>query len=111
MCKEWSTCKFPEYIRHDFFSRTQAFPSSHLIPAADVPDVDHQVDLRGPLLKLSLPGGHGGERYHHEERTVEPVLVVEAVQEANGLDGLAQPHLVRQYHRVVSRWMEGTPIN
>ena len=75
--------------------------AANLLSADDVADVDHEIVVGGPLLKLSMPGGHGGERNDHEEWTVQLVVVGEVVEEGDGLDGLAQTHLVRQDHRVI----------
>lgn len=48
-----------------------------------------------PALKLSLPVGDGGKRCDDEEGAAHTGLVTR-VHEAQGLDGLAQTHLIRQ---------------
>ena len=70
-------------------------------PARHVTDVGEHVHVRPPLLELVLPGVEGGEGHDDEEGAVEGVLVEEVVEEGDGLDGLAEPHLVGQDHRVV----------
>ena len=44
---------------------------AHHLSAADVSEVDHQVELRRPQGKLPLPGNNGGERDHQKEGSVE----------------------------------------
>ena len=68
--------------------------NTHCIPAVDVPEVDDDIDLWCPRLKLPLPGGHRGERHHHKEWTKELVLVVEPVEEGDGLDRLTKTHFI-----------------
>ena len=57
--------------------------------------------VRRPQLKLAVPCRHGREWYDHKERSVELVVVGEVVEERDGLNGLAQSHLICQYDRVV----------
>ena len=81
--------------------------SADLLSAGHISDVDHQVVVRRPLLKLAVPGRHGGQGDNDEERSVQLVDVGEVVEEPDGLDGLAKPHLVSQDHRVTSGEGEG----
>ena len=66
-----------------------------------VPIVDDHVDLGRPLFELLLPGGHGGEGHADEHGALKGVVVPEVLEEADGLDGLAQAHLVCQNKAVV----------
>ena len=54
--------------------------------------------FRCPLLKLPVPGRHGGEGDHNEGGPVQLVVVGEVVEEADGLDGLTKTHLICQNH-------------
>ena len=59
-----------------------------------VAHVGDHVELRGPEGKLSLPVDEGGQRHSDEERSSAVALLVEGVKEGDGLDGLAEAHLV-----------------
>lgn len=86
-------------------------------PAVLVAGVRHHVEVRRPHLKLPLPVDDGGQRGADQERTLgvtlrdrpalktcvngdgcrqRSYLFKEGVQEDDGLDGLSQPHLIRQ---------------
>ena len=58
-----------------------------------VHDVD---DGRRPARKLVHPVGESGERHDDEERSVDLLLLHQIGDERNGLDGLAEAHLVGQ---------------
>ena len=47
-------------------------------------------------MGFSLPGDDSGEGDHQKEGPVQAVDVVQVGQEAYGLDGLPQPHLIRE---------------
>lgn len=78
----------------------EAWLPPHPVSAADVSNVSDDIDLRGPLFELTLPGGHGGEGHNEEEGAVELMLMTQVVQERDGLDRLTQTHLIRKDHRV-----------
>ena len=60
------------------------------LPGLGVAVVADGVDVRGPDGELLLPGRHGGQGHHHQHRAFEPVDVEEILEEADGLDGLAE---------------------
>jgi len=72
--------------------------------AADVSEVDDHVYHGSPQVDLPLPGGQRGQGHHQQEGPEQLVLVEQVAEEANGLDGLAQAHLVGQDATVASEW-------
>ena len=88
-------------IEGDGAAAVVAFVLADNLARRRVPVVHHHVHLRGPLLKLLLPGGHGGERHAHEHGALEGVVVPQVFEETDGLDGLAEAHLVGQDEAVV----------
>lgn len=82
---------------------------THHVPAHEVTDVNHHVDLRCPHFKLSLPRGESRQRNHHQERTVQLVLVEEVRQEWDCLNRLPQAHFISQDHTVVPEKEENKP--
>lgn len=54
------------------------------------------LDSWCPLLKLEGPVGDGGEGDDDEVRAVVFLVLDEVGEQRNGLDRLAQPHLVGQ---------------
>ena len=75
-------------------------PTYH-VPAGDVADVDNNVELWGPVLKLTLPGVESGERHNQQEGAVQLLAVVQVGQEGHDLDRFAQTHLICQDYAVV----------
>jgi len=61
-----------------------------------VADIGHHVELGGPEGELPLPVDEGGEGHGDEEGAAAMSLLEERVEEGDGLDGLAEPHLVCQ---------------
>ena len=66
------------------------------VPAGDVAQVHHHVHVRRPQLDLALPGGERGQGHHQQKGPVQLVLLEQVAEEGDGLDGLAQAHLVCQ---------------
>lgn len=88
------------------------------LPGSQTAVVNDAVHLR-PGIKLSLPVGDGGERSDNQERTPD-ADVVDFLQESDGLDGLAQAHLVgqntvlpagRETKRPVGDWEITSPVS
>lgn len=69
-------------------------------PAHHVSQVDHHVHVGGPGVKLSLPGGEGGQGHHYQRGPIQLVLVEHVGQERDGLDGFPQTHLISQDHTI-----------
>ncbi len=59
-----------------------------------VAHVGDDVELGGPEGELPLPVDEGGEGDGDEEGAAGVALLVEGVEEGDGLDGLAEAHLV-----------------
>ena len=57
---------------------------------------DAHVEVRGELLGLGRPHGHHGARRDHEERRPLGPGLARVGEEREGLDGLAQAHVVGQ---------------
>lgn len=72
----------------------QQCPFPYRFPAHDIAQVHHHVHVRGPRVKLPLPGGERGQGHYQEEGPVELVLVEEVREEGDCLDGLSQTHLI-----------------
>lgn len=62
---------------------------------ADLGAVVHDDVHVGPRAELPLPVGDGGQRGDDEEGAAD-AHVENLVEEGDGLDGLPQPHLIRQ---------------
>ena len=60
------------------------------LPGLGAAVVADGVDVRRPGGELLLPGSHGGQRHHHQHRTLERVHVEEVLEEGDGLDGLTE---------------------
>mmetsp|Transcript_27928 Transcript_27928/g.26964 ORF Transcript_27928/g.26964 Transcript_27928/m.26964 type:complete len:446 (-) Transcript_27928:715-2052(-) len=58
--------------------------------------VDDLPDAGGPLVELHDPVGDDREGHHNQERALAALALDEVREQGDGLDGLAQPHLVRQ---------------
>ena len=50
-----------------------------------------------PLLELLHPIPEGTFGRHNHEWSIDPLVLLEEGNEGDGLDGLTQPHLIRQY--------------
>lgn len=66
------------------------------VSAVDVSQVHHNVHLRSPELDLPLPGREGRQRHHQKKGPVKLVIVEHVIEEADGLDGFSQTHLICQ---------------
>mmetsp|Transcript_1341 Transcript_1341/g.4128 ORF Transcript_1341/g.4128 Transcript_1341/m.4128 type:complete len:347 (+) Transcript_1341:2241-3281(+) len=86
------------------------FVLAHHRAALRVPRVHHRVESRRPPVKLLLPLRHGRERNHHQEGTLQVVLVKQVAEQGHGLDRLAQTHLVGQDAVVVLRPQVRHPV-
>ena len=58
--------------------------------------VEQAVEV-GPFFNLPPPLWQGGQGGQHQERPKHPLVGVKMIEESDGLDGLAQSHLVSQY--------------
>lgn len=61
---------------------------------AKLTNVGDDVKIGSPQLELPLPIDYGGERDADQKRALAVALLVERVEKGDGLDGLAQAHLV-----------------
>ena len=93
--KELSPSPSPSLSVSPSLCLSRALPSpSHLLSTDDISYIHNQVVPGCPLLKLPVPGWHGGERHDQEEGAIQLVVVREIVKEGNGLNGLPQTHLI-----------------
>lgn len=87
------------YTTHDalVMNRTTGYLESHGA-RLDVPHEANTVELRAPHLHLPLPVVRGGQGTDDEHGPIfrRGPLVEDAADEGEGLDGLAEPHLVRE---------------
>lgn len=77
--------------------------STNRFPAHDISEINNHVHIRGPRVKLPLPGGECGQRHHQEEGAIQLMLVKQVGQEGDGLDGLSEPHLISKDNTVASK--------
>ena len=80
------------------------------VSTGHVPDVGEHVHVGGPLGELVLPRVQGGQGDHHEIRAVQLEPVEEVVEEGDGLNGLAEAHLVCEDHAVPPTPGVGHPV-
>ena len=65
-------------------------------PRIFVAHIRNHVEFRSPQLKLTFPINERRKGHRNEERTSAVTFLVQGVQKGDGLDGLAQAHLVGQ---------------
>jgi len=70
--------------------------------ALDVSNVDDNIYVWCPYLELSLPRHQSWQRYDKQEWTIDVISIHQHWQECNDLNSLAEPHLICQYHSILS---------
>ena len=75
--------------------------SADHVPTGDISNVDDNIELWCPQLKLPLPGIERGQGNYQQEGTVKLLSIVQVRQKRHNLNRFAQTHLISQDHTVV----------
>ena len=71
-------------------------PRTYPSPAVDISQIDDDIHGGRPLLEFLLPGGYGGQWDDKQKWSIHLVLMEQGAQEADGLNGLPQTHLISE---------------
>ena len=72
------------------------------VSTADVSEIDHDIHHWSPEMNFPLPWDQRGQRHHEQEGPVKLVFMEHVAKETDGLDGLAQAHLISKDATVAS---------